>query len=1040
MTQPTGGYTSEEISNATQGLVQTSVRYQTDSLGSRQTDITFSDVQQAAIGLFLLFPTAPFYVVELGASRLNEELQSQATQMTQLLSLTQAAGRTVLPVGDVTPLANARAALFSLQGAASSRTTPFSSISSVPAFQRFSSNVDVFLKANSPSVVSSGQVVPAPQDAKKQIRTLLSSFLTTQRDLISKATLLSNALTDYNSADLPAVATSSIFSNATQNVAVLVAQLEQQSPTQRLESLRDTVLQLLSTRAVIRQVGSFTQPSSIYPFIGTGAPYSDASHLATPATLPAVLYAPYNISGTPLITIALDGLPSQSSNLNNSLFAELFGTKLEPFVVPAATSAAIIGTNAGPFTIPANGTFAFTASIPGSQSVQVVLTTTLSGAGISTAAITADLNAQLALAYPALFPLYSITPDISTNFVELSAVGLGPSYGVAINAGTLNTVLGFTLGQSSAGTSTGVQLQVEETTSSTIVAVSIAPGTYSAAAMVAALNPLLGPYGFTAFAQGNSGHQFIDIRYVGGGSIPTAPFSAGIQFLGTSDPLASILGMPINITFNAQPSTARSVIKNLNTLFPTLNATVEVDPIAQGFNINVRSEPTDPSRLVAYLTSGSGTAASGGVGTIQVTTPPGLLAAGAQIGDSLVIRSGANANTKWAITAVTDTLVTATGGTAVPGACTYEIGPNFTVSYGYVVQISSGINNGIYTITKQGPTVLHVPFEFEVNAVVHGIVQSNGLPYVSIGSVGREKVVFNSENTTIQSAISVSGAGSALFFSGAPPFTAIGTTPWIQLSDVPAGLGPGDTVEYYNTHYNIPDLTFQIQSLTGSILGVAPDISDTQVLSFNENVPPPFSLLRSGAYKAFQILSQQLQAWLAQPANQEKLFAQLQVALNVVMSEPQTTPAQVNTAILLLQQIQDLLVQSSSSTPLNTLEYALVSYSVNRVQPVDNLIKTYSEKGADKALDTLLGGQFLEFFGLDQHGVSYAGSMQAQIRTVALNDLPVRKTDRASTVTSQVQSSSASPDFEYASSDVDKTTAPNVPTEFEKISPVDQNP
>jgi hypothetical protein len=1042
MTQPTGGYTSDEISNATQALVQTTVRYQTDSLGSRQTSITFSHVQQAAIGLFLLFPTSPFYIVSLGASRLDEELQTQATQVAQLLSLVQAAGRSAFPINDVTPLSNARAALFALQGAAASRTTPFSSISSAPAFQRFSSNVDAFVTANRSSVVSGGQVVPTPQDAKAQIRTLLSTVLTTQQDLITKAAFLENALTDYNAADLPAVATSSIFQNATQNIATLVAQLEQQSPTQRLESLRDTVLQLLAARAVVRQVGSFTQPSSIYPFIGTGTPYADASHPGNPATLPATLHAPYNINNTPLITIALDGQPAQSGTLNNGLFAELFGSKIEPFHVTAFTAATLVGTGTGPYTVTgSNNALSFTVSIPGSGPVQVSITIPSAIYG-SAAALASAINTQIDTTYPGLVGVYDSVDDPSHTFVELrSASNTGSGYGIQINPGSANTLLGYTVGQSTTGTDFIETLKVTETTSATTVTVTVPPGSYSAAAMVTQLNTLLNPFGFTVFAQGNAGNQFIDIRYIGGGSISTTPFKAGISFPSSNNPMASVLGISTGITFNAQPATARSVAANLNKLFPTLNATVAVDPFAQGANLTIRSEPSDPSRFVAYLFSGTATAASLGVGSIQLTFPQGgLLAAGVTPTMAIAIRSGANANTLWTATTVTDTQITASGvGTPTAGPCTLEIGPAFSSLISGVVQIPSGINAGIYTITKYGPTSLHVPFELEVNAVIHGVVQANGLPYVNTGNVGREKVVFNSQSTATSSAISVSGAASSYFFSASPPIMAVGTTPFLQLSDQVAGLGPGDSIEYYNTQYNVPDLVFSIQSLSNNIVGISPAISDTQTLNFTEGSPPPFSLIRSGAFAAFQTFSQRLLTWLGQAANQSKFFDQLRVALNVVMTEAQATASQINTALTLLLQLQDLLLQANSSSPTTSLEYAMVNYVVNRVQPVDNLVKTFQEKGSDKAIDTLLQGQFAEFFGLDQSGVSYAGAMQAQVRAVALNALPVRKVDRSSTVTSQVQSRTTSPDFEYASSDIDKTATPIVPSEFEKVSPVDQN-
>lgn len=1151
MTQATGGYTTDEISSVTSSLVQTSVSYQTDSLGTRQTSVTFDDFQQAAIGVFLLFPTAWAYTVQLGCSRLNESLQTQATNVANLLTLVQAAGRVVQPVSNTAALSNASAALFALQGAASSRTSAFSSVATTPAFQNFSNSVDSFLKSNGPSVVSSGQVVPAPQDAKSQIQTLVPQLVTAQQSLISTATDLSNALTDYNSADLPAVATSSTISNATQNIANLVLQLEGQTPTQQLASLKDTVLQLLAARAVVAQMGGFSPPGSFFPFTGTGTPYSDTTHAANPASLPSTLYAPYNIQGTPALTVTLDGAAPQTANINNGLFAEMSGSITEPFTITGPVEATVEGTIAGPFTFTSgvNTQLLFTVLLPNAPLVQVSLTTTLTGSQ-TTAALVTDLTTQLNNNYPSLVGLYAFSS--TSGNLTIAATTAASGYGITIGAGTMNSTVGLTSGQYSSGSDDDHVLAVTVTNLtnnvSNLYPKSFTLGTFSAAAIAAefngyaflegdvegpftvtpgetfnftvtsptttvaitttltgpqsatalasdlnaqlalhypslvgvyeivaisstflavqsvnpasyysitlaagTLNSIVGlttgetssggiPLPFTAYAQGSVGSQFVDIRYSGSSPAPT--FQASITFPSADNPMATKLGFTTDYAVQAQPGTARSVAANLNQLFlnPALNATVAVDATTQGSNINIRSDTSDPSTFVAYLATGAGTAVGAGTG-ITVNTQPGLIAAGVVVGNVIVIRTGANANTKWTITSMTDSSVTASAGsTSVSGSCTYEIGPAFSsLTPGYVIQISSGINKGIYTITQKGPTSLAVPFELKVNAIIHGFAQPNGLPYVTTGTVGQEKVVFNSSNVTVSSSVALSGAAVTNFFSSTPA-TAVGTTPWLQLSAQVAGLGVGDSISYYNTHYNIPDDTYQITSLTNNtLLGLATPISDTLVLNFNDAVPPPFALLESGAYKAFEALSTLLTTWIDQQANQATFFASLTLAMNVIINEGQPTATQINTAINLLTQLQNILVQASSATPDLTLEFALDSYTVNRVPAIDSLIQTYTAKGSTKAVDTLLMGQFAEFFGLDQDGVSYAGAMQSQVRSIAQNDLPVRKVDRTSTVTSPVTGTAQSPDFEYDQSDIDTTTAPDFPTQFDQVSPTTQN-
>lgn len=913
MSQNTSGYTADEIQGAVQGLMQTSVRYHTDSLGAPQTPTTFSDIQQAALGVFLLFPTAVFYAVLLGASRLNEDLQLQAQQVNTLLNLLQVSGRTALPITDTTPLSNASVALASLHSAAATRSSTFVNVNSTPAFQRFSKNVDSFLATNGSNVKAGGAIVPTPQDAKAQIRILYSKIVTLQASLIQRATYLQKALSDYTAANLPAVMASSVLQNASQNMSALVAQLEPQSPIDRLGSLRDTILQLLATRAVVRQVGGFSQPSSVYAISGDGVPYADAGHPATPASLAATLYAPYEISTSPIIEVTVDGVTSISRNLNNSQFAELFGTSFEPFV------------------------------------------------------ITSNNN----------------------NFVVEEVV-----------SGTFDTVIFFN-------------------------------GTYTAAALAVVLNNVLNP-DFTVFAQGPVGFQYLDVRYTGSA---TPLFKAQIRCPTTAVSASLYLGFPQDAIVSARPSTARQVVANLNQFSPSLLASTVVDPVNGGTGLLMRSEPTDPSRIVAYKARGSGTVAVVGAHTLTLTVDFDLFEAGVETFDVLVIRDGANSNTKWDVGVVTTNVLVATGsGTPVNGVGSFEIGPDLA-QVGYVVEVpGTGVNHGIYGITDVGPTALDVPFEFEIDGVLHGVEAQGGVPYFFTGNVGREKVVFSSVDTSIASSVLVSGAASPLFFSS-PPAPAVGATPWVSLPETVPGLGPGDTLELYEVTYNQPSTTLSISSVQEQLLGLNAPVPNDTVFHFVSDSPPPFAILRSGAYAAYLALSQALVAWLALPANQSRYFPNLQPLLSTVVNAPQATPTQVNTAITEAQKLQAVLVQASSPSPTTTLEHALLGYSVNRVEPLDNLVKMYTEKGATRAIDMLLQGQFSGFFGLTQATVSHSGALIDQIQTVAREDLPVRKGDRTSTVTSTVSSSSVSPDFEYDRSDSETGASPNVPTEFEKVSP-----
>ncbi len=140
-------FTDDEIQTAVENLVRATIRRPYDTLGVRRTDVSFSDTQEAASGVFLLYPKSPFYCIYLGAQRALEAVASEAAGIELLLAAIKAVSRHVLPITDITPIFNAQAALSELGSAVSQRTTGFADITAVPAYQRFSDNVNRFLSS-----------------------------------------------------------------------------------------------------------------------------------------------------------------------------------------------------------------------------------------------------------------------------------------------------------------------------------------------------------------------------------------------------------------------------------------------------------------------------------------------------------------------------------------------------------------------------------------------------------------------------------------------------------------------------------------------------------------------------------------------------------------------------------------------------------------------------------------------------------------------------------------------------------------------------
>jgi len=99
------------------------------------------------------------------------------------------------------------------------------------------------------------------------------------------------------------------------------------------------------------------------------------------------------------------------------------------------------------------------------------------------------------------------------------------------------------------------------------------------------------------------------------------------------------------------------------------------------------------------------------------------------------------------------------------------------------------------------------------------------------------------------------------------------------------------------------------------------------------------------------------------------------------------------------------------------------------VEQVDTLIDTFTEKGADRAVNLLLEAQFSTFFGLDIDELSYSGTLQKAIRETEREDLPVRKTKRLNenAALDTLLASYEEPDFEFDKSDVEQFEDVDIP-------------
>jgi hypothetical protein len=481
MTQSqTTGYTDDEIQSAVTSLVLSTIRRPVDTLGVLRTDISFGDVQQAAAGVMILYPNAPFYVLFLGCQRLNDQITAEAALISSLLSNLQALGRKVLPVDDVSPLFNVQASLQSLASAAASRSSSIVDVTKAPAYQQFTSNVNQFLSGPGQAVKQNGAIVQTPQGAQAAIPSLLTQLQQAHATLVATVTSLAAGIDDYDSVNLPSVVAQSVLANSATLVGSDAAALDSLTPTQRLADIRQVVLNLLTTQAVVNTFGVVAGPSDFYALDGLGVAYSDVNHLAVPAVATADVGggAAIIVGVSDTLHLTVDGGSPFDLVLNPSIMAELDGSQDDShFVigdgtvqvgsgggypnnntlkvkVGATTYVATLANSASPLPAVVEGTGDTTTAgwYGGGGLLDTKILNLLIGGNITVHVIfaaPADAAAMVAQINTALGD-NGFAGTLSSHLL-LTTASAGAATTLTVLAGSANAVLGFTDGQSVTG-------------------------------------------------------------------------------------------------------------------------------------------------------------------------------------------------------------------------------------------------------------------------------------------------------------------------------------------------------------------------------------------------------------------------------------------------------------------------------------------------------------------------------------------------------------------------------------------------------------
>jgi hypothetical protein len=486
---------------------------------------------------------------------------------------------------------------------------------------------------------------------------------------------------------------------------------------------------------------------------------------------------------------------------------------------------------------------------------------------------------------------------------------------------------------------------------------------------------------------------------------------------------ANTIGIPPGATSRSRLQTSTDIATAINTGSTLALAGAQFISSVQG--LKGRSSNTQRGQITIYRIAETVTT-SFAAGSVTAFFS-GAQSAGVIAGDILVERNGDFPGTTYTVVSASDTEVVATltsGTGSSQAGVQMEIGPNLGLSYYDLIEVTSGPNQGKYYITSFSGIDYVCQQNLALNA--DPVTGQNMLFTVS---AGKEALTLSSVKTDTTSFIKVRGSAVSNFYT--PTETGYigiaGTTTFFQLPQAPTGLDIGDLVQFFAVSYNTPSDIKVVKSIEGTILTLDAPIPSNVSWNFSTSITPPFARLHTGHVFDFNSFQQELQYWAGLHEQQPLFFTNLNALINPLIANTTPTAEEVGAATNMVGELYKELnafgAKTYGGTPSLALDAILSSYSTAPQAPVDALLRSFREKGADRAVDAITSGHFQLFFGMTPQTSSYAGQMQNAMQAVAMNDLPMKKMNRKDVATSRLLSSTSSPDPDYNLSDIEQ----NVP-------------
>lgn len=280
------GYSDSEIEAAVSGFVKSDVSVQRDALGPIDMAAKFAEVIQLASSTLIFDPNAVFYLIYLASNRLNTSVLTAIEYVEDVQQAIQEVGKRTKDVSRTSLLSDAAAALLT----ADSILTNNDAISQ-SAFTRYKNAIDEFTRVSlSPNVKDAGEIVRAPQLARREVLTTLSNLSALWPEILDTLTKVEEELDEFLGLNLSVNFIQSSIRKVRQDLTSWRSEFEDTTTTRddKIASCRDAYLSLTSGKAVLENYTTITDPSdprleSSSSIVGRAAlPSGDEGELTVP--------------------------------------------------------------------------------------------------------------------------------------------------------------------------------------------------------------------------------------------------------------------------------------------------------------------------------------------------------------------------------------------------------------------------------------------------------------------------------------------------------------------------------------------------------------------------------------------------------------------------------------------------------------------------------------------------------------------------------------------------------------------------------------